>query len=54
VVSAAVLPAAVAATPLGVCLGEIASEARFAPQRAPVTFRIPLTVELKVVERTLR
>jgi hypothetical protein len=45
--SAAVLPASVAATPLGACLTKIGKSTVFAPQPSPVTIRIPLTVQLQ-------
>jgi hypothetical protein len=38
------LDPAVAGTPLGGCLLSVARGTRFGPQRAPVTFRIPITV----------
>jgi TonB family protein len=47
VTSLAVLPADVGATPLGACLVKVARTTRFAPQPAPITFRIPLTVQLR-------
>ena len=45
VTSVAVLPASVAGTPLGSCLTEVGTRTVFAPQPAPVAFRIPLTLE---------
>lgn len=50
VTSVAVLPAATAATPLGACLAGIGARTVFAPQPAPVAFRIPLTVERRVAQ----
>jgi tRNA A-37 threonylcarbamoyl transferase component Bud32 len=47
VASVGVLPASVAATPLGACLARVGSATTFPPQRAPITFRIPITVELR-------
>jgi len=41
------LPDAVGASPLGACLVRIARGTVFAPQPAPVTIRIPLTVQLQ-------
>jgi serine/threonine protein kinase len=43
--SVAVLPAKVAATPLGACLVKVGRATTFPPQPAPITFRIPVTVE---------
>jgi tRNA A-37 threonylcarbamoyl transferase component Bud32 len=45
VVSVSVLPAPIGATPLGRCLAEVGARTVFAPQPAPVAFRIPLTLE---------
>jgi hypothetical protein len=45
--SVAVLPATVAATPLGACLVKVGRGTRFAPQPAPITFRIPVTIQLR-------
>jgi serine/threonine-protein kinase len=42
VTSAQVLPAAVAATPLGACLTTVAQATKFAPQTRDVSFRIPI------------
>lgn len=39
-----VLPASVARTALGECLREVARQTDFGPQRAPMSFRIPITV----------
>jgi serine/threonine-protein kinase len=47
VTSVAALPAEVAARPLGACLVAVASRTQFAPQPEPVTFRIPLTLQVK-------
>ena len=49
--SLAVLPAAVASTPVGACLVRVGRKTAFAPQPEPVTFRIPLTVQLRRQER---
>jgi serine/threonine protein kinase len=43
--SVTVLPARVAATPLGACLVKVGRATTFPPQPAPITFRIPVTVE---------
>jgi serine/threonine protein kinase len=43
--SVTVLPAKVAATPLGACLVKVGRGTAFAPQPAPITFRIPVTVQ---------
>jgi serine/threonine protein kinase len=45
--SVAVLPAAVGATPLGACLAKVGRGTSFAPQPAPITFRIPVSVQLR-------
>ena len=45
--SVAVLPAAVGETPLGACLAKVGRATTFAPQPAPVTFRIPVTVQAR-------
>jgi serine/threonine protein kinase len=45
--SLTVLPPAVGATPLGACLVKVGRSTAFAPQAAPITFRIPLTVQLR-------
>jgi len=45
VASVAVQPAAVAGGPLGACLAAVGKSTLFPKQAAPVTFRIPLTVE---------
>ena len=45
VASVAVQPAAVAGGPLGACLAMVGKSTVFPKQAAPVTFRIPLTVE---------
>jgi serine/threonine protein kinase len=46
VTAVSVEPASVGATPLGGCLARVAASTVFAPRAEPVTFRIPLTVEL--------
>jgi len=43
--SVAVLPATVAATPLGSCLAKVGRATTFSAQPAPITFRIPVTVQ---------
>jgi hypothetical protein len=43
--SVSVLPAAVAATPLGACLVKVGRGTTFAPQPATITFRVPVTVQ---------
>jgi serine/threonine protein kinase len=45
VAALAVLPEAVAASPLGACLAAVGKSTVFAKQSAPLTFRIPLTVQ---------
>jgi serine/threonine protein kinase len=50
--SLAVLPAAVGSTPLGACLVKVGRNTAFAPQPEPLTFRIPLTVQLRHQERS--
>jgi hypothetical protein len=45
--SVAVLPAAVGETPLGACLAKVGRATTFAAQPAPVTFRIPVTVQAR-------
>jgi len=45
--SLAVLPPAIAATPLGACLVKVGRGTAFAPQPAPITFRIPVAVQLR-------
>jgi hypothetical protein len=45
VTSLAVLPAAIGASPLGSCLAAVGKTTLFARQAAPVSFRIPLTVQ---------
>jgi serine/threonine protein kinase len=42
-----VSPAAVAATPLGACLVKVGRGTSFAPQPAPITFRIPVNLQLR-------
>jgi serine/threonine protein kinase len=42
-----VSPASVAATPVGACLVKVGRATRFAPQPAPITFRIPVNVQLR-------
>jgi serine/threonine protein kinase len=54
VTSVIVLPAAVAATPLGACLARVGRATTFPPQPTPITFRIPLTVQLRSGARTHR
>jgi hypothetical protein len=49
--SLAVLPPAIGATPLGACLAKVGRGISFAPQPAPITFRIPLTVQMRRQER---
>jgi serine/threonine protein kinase len=41
---AEVLPQEIGKTPLGMCLGKIASRTEFGPQETPVAFSIPITV----------
>jgi serine/threonine protein kinase len=43
VLSAHVLPAALAATPLGACIEAVARQTEFGPQPRPLSFRIPMT-----------
>jgi len=43
--SVTVLPATLASTPLGACLVKVGRGTTFAPQPAPITFRIPVTVQ---------
>jgi len=43
--SVTVVPASVAATPLGACLVKVGRGTTFAPQPAPITFRIPVSVQ---------
>jgi hypothetical protein len=43
--SVAVLPAAIGGSPLGACLAAVGKGTVFSKQTAPVTFRIPLTVQ---------
>ncbi|HLK92363.1 MAG TPA: protein kinase [Polyangia bacterium] len=43
--SVAVLPSAVGSSPLGACLAAVGKSTVFSKQSAPVTFRIPLTVQ---------
>ena len=50
VTSVAVLPAATGATPLGACLADIGARTVFAPQPAPIAFRIPITLERRVAQ----
>ena len=45
VTSLTVLPEATAATPLGACLAKVGASTVFSPQREPMQFRIPLTVQ---------
>ena len=45
--SSTVLPATVAASPLGACVAHVAAETVFPPQAEPVAFRIPVTVQLQ-------
>lgn len=47
VTSVAVLPPAIAATPLGACLAKVGRATSFAPQAKPISFRIPLSVQLR-------
>jgi serine/threonine protein kinase len=47
VTSLSVLPPAVGAAPLGACLTKVGKTTVFSPQAAPLTFRIPLTVQLQ-------
>jgi hypothetical protein len=47
VTSLSVLPPAVSAAPLGACLAKVGKSTVFSPQAAPLTFRIPLTVQLQ-------
>jgi hypothetical protein len=49
--SLAVLPATVGAAPLGACLAAVGKSTVFAKQAAPLTFRIPLTVQLDTAGR---
>jgi hypothetical protein len=49
--SLAVLPPAIGATPLGDCIAKVGRSTTFAPRPAPITFRIPLTVQLRRQER---
>jgi hypothetical protein len=43
VVSAHVLPSALASTPLGQCIETVARGTNFGPQPRPISFRIPMT-----------
>jgi hypothetical protein len=52
--SVTVLPAATGATPLGACLADIGAHTAFAPQPAPIAFRIPLKLERRVAEESER
>jgi hypothetical protein len=54
VTSVAVLPAATGATPLGACLAGIGARTVFAPQPAPIAFRIPITLERRVAQESER
>jgi hypothetical protein len=54
VTSVAVLPAAIGATPLGKCLVDIGAHTVFAPQPAPIAFRIPLMLERRVAQESDR
>jgi serine/threonine protein kinase len=45
-----VLPASVASSSLGACLGAVGKSTVFSKQAAPVTFRIPLTVQRETAE----
>jgi eukaryotic-like serine/threonine-protein kinase len=47
VLSAAVRPDSVAATPLGGCLQQLARSTDFGPQEKPVTFSIPITARVR-------
>ncbi len=47
VVSAELIPASLAATPLGTCLLVIARSTRFGPLDKPMTFRVPLHARVK-------
>lgn len=47
VTSAAVRPAAVAATALGQCLEAVARSTQFGPQAGPLTFTIPITARVR-------
>ena len=42
-----VLPAAIADAPLGACLTKVGKSTVFSPRPPPLTFRIPLTVQLQ-------
>ena len=50
VTSVTVLPAAIAATPMGACLAGVGARTVFAPQPAPIAFRIPITLERRVAQ----
>jgi serine/threonine protein kinase len=52
VASVAVLPPAVGAAPLGACLAAVGKSTVFAKQAAPLTFRIPLTVQVDTAGKT--
>ena len=54
VTAVTVLPEALGATPLGVCLAKVGARTVFAAQPAPMTFRIPLTLRLQVADRAAR
>jgi tRNA A-37 threonylcarbamoyl transferase component Bud32 len=45
--SIVVLPPAIGSTPLGACLVKVGRGTTFAPQPEPITFRIPLTVQMR-------
>jgi tRNA A-37 threonylcarbamoyl transferase component Bud32 len=48
----AVLPAAVGSSPLGACLAAVGKSTVFSKQSAPLTFRIPLTVQRETAGRS--
>jgi hypothetical protein len=52
--SVEVLPASVASSSLGACLGAVGKSTVFSKQAAPVTFRIPLTVQRETAESSSR
>jgi len=52
--SVAALPEGIGARPLGACLSSVGMRTVFAPQPAAVTFRIPLTLHVKSLEKPRR
>jgi serine/threonine protein kinase len=54
VTSVSLLPAPLEVTPLGACLVKVAARTVFARQAEPVTFRIPLTLQVQAEEKPRR